>query len=445
MSDRDSALEKILADIRAAPEAPQGYLVYADWLQSEPADPRGALIMTQHELQKASGKARQNLEREEARLFRAHAEHLLYPPSPGVQKEWFDQEQVIELEWENGFAKRAVVRPPRFSSNAETLLEALLKHPTGAFVRSLEIEPQIPEEKFELPPLQKVLLQADPKPPLRALTVRLQEVVQDNRFRLPALPSFARDEDQDILKLMELAKDLSQMEQDSDPDFQALKQLLMGIKPQMEAILPKIAQGDFESAQALFEGDEVQEALHAYTEFAQKRARSLAPVFRRYPALESLRVEAQDLFWSPLQLPALRTLHLEGKVPLEALRDSQLPNLEQLTLALDNERGDWSALGALFSKTPKLKRFKLSSPRSADAFVHDCAQALSPSLEVLDLSGGGLSELGIDDLLAGIRRCPNLQKLELKENRLTKKSKKRFEKLASQAGSIEVRFGLRKR
>lgn len=109
---RDAELE---AQIAAAPDDEQGYLVYADWLQQQ-GDPRGAWIAL-HTTKGLAARAAIGA------FLAQHRAALLGPLAPYEP----------ELAWFMGFVQRARIAGP----DAAEIARALLDAPCGAFVREL--------------------------------------------------------------------------------------------------------------------------------------------------------------------------------------------------------------------------------------------------------------------------------------------------------------------
>lgn len=109
---RDAVLE---AQIAAAPDDEQGYLVYADWLQQQ-GDPRGAWIAL-HTTKGLAARAAIGA------FLAQHRAALLGPLAPYEP----------ELAWFMGFVQRARITGP----DAAEIARALLDAPCGAFVREL--------------------------------------------------------------------------------------------------------------------------------------------------------------------------------------------------------------------------------------------------------------------------------------------------------------------
>ncbi|NUP06131.1 MAG: TIGR02996 domain-containing protein [Polyangiaceae bacterium] len=117
---RDPELEKaILLD----PSDDGGFLVYADWLQSE-GDPRGELAMVQHA--RSQNPASKQLKRAEETLLAEYADELLGPLAPYAS----------DVTWRYGFVRSARVH--RASAvPLDEVVRAALAHPAGRFIEDL--------------------------------------------------------------------------------------------------------------------------------------------------------------------------------------------------------------------------------------------------------------------------------------------------------------------
>ncbi|MEO8698438.1 MAG: WGR domain-containing protein [Kofleriaceae bacterium] len=131
---------KLEAAIAAAPDDPDAYLVYADWLQSE-GDLRGELMTLQHANKKAPA----------AKLIAKHPEHfwgpaaahedmLEAPPGalgPATTWRW----GYLESLWFHMVSERSSMfgTPSLPEVDPEKLLAALLDHPSTQFLRDLTV------------------------------------------------------------------------------------------------------------------------------------------------------------------------------------------------------------------------------------------------------------------------------------------------------------------
>jgi uncharacterized protein (TIGR02996 family) len=160
---RNNALE---AAIFAAPDDPEPRAVYADWLQGQ-GDPRGELIALQHaQAKKKDGKRTKRVNE----LFEKNAAELLGPLRPHVKT--MDGKDEDAFTWKGGFIDSARLSFDYYSNEERgvvelhRVLEALLRHPSGMFVRTIEfgLNRRDPDQKYQ--PLLDVLAKEKP----RALT-----------------------------------------------------------------------------------------------------------------------------------------------------------------------------------------------------------------------------------------------------------------------------------
>ncbi|HWO18975.1 MAG TPA: TIGR02996 domain-containing protein [Kofleriaceae bacterium] len=175
MTDRAAELE---AAIASAPDDPEPYLVYADWLQAID-DPRGLLIVLQHHGQAERASA----------LIEEHREHFLGPlaafaasgaqggaaggAAGGAQA---GSSRKLELAWHLGFIREARIGwgpGARGAARREAVnaLEALLALPSSRFLRHLAIESAPVEGSASFGPFLEALAGAARPPPLRSLFV----------------------------------------------------------------------------------------------------------------------------------------------------------------------------------------------------------------------------------------------------------------------------------
>ncbi len=119
----------LVRKIAEAPDDPSNYLVYADWL-SERGDPRGELIAVQHALEDAPSERRPDLEERQT---------VLLATNPYLFGTWPD----MRLVWFNGFVRHVSVTFPeadhRRLRRLQTWMKRLAFHPTGRFLRTIEI------------------------------------------------------------------------------------------------------------------------------------------------------------------------------------------------------------------------------------------------------------------------------------------------------------------
>jgi len=120
------------AEILAAPDDSERWLVYGDWLQSA-GDPRGELIALDHAI--ASGNAPANAPAARQELLARHADFLL-PPALQDQMERLP----VNASWRLGFldALRLAGTDDGAGSFEASVLE-ILRHPSARFLRELVI------------------------------------------------------------------------------------------------------------------------------------------------------------------------------------------------------------------------------------------------------------------------------------------------------------------
>jgi uncharacterized protein (TIGR02996 family) len=136
---RHPELEQQIAN---APEAPDGYAVLADWLESQ-GDPRGRLIAMQL--------AGQPVTREIA----ANRKYFLGPLA--------QHQRHASFQFENGFIQRASINHAD-GAPVELVLEELLKHPSGRFLVGVSLD----SDEADLQPAVDLLARAAP-PTIRSL------------------------------------------------------------------------------------------------------------------------------------------------------------------------------------------------------------------------------------------------------------------------------------
>jgi hypothetical protein len=135
-------------------------LVLADWLQSG-GHPRGALIAVQQARESRPDDAA--LAEEERRL-------LGDPAIVGPLASWLDAPARLKLDWQRGFIRRARI-DGFFSADGERedLLWEVLRHPSGRFLRALEIG--CPDWDQDNVLMSDLLVRAGPTPPLARLVL----------------------------------------------------------------------------------------------------------------------------------------------------------------------------------------------------------------------------------------------------------------------------------
>jgi uncharacterized protein (TIGR02996 family) len=148
-------LEKAIA---ADPDSTQPYLVYADWLQAH-GDPRGELIVVQHDLHGAPAAKREELEARARALIQRHSVHLLGELAPLADGDAGD------LEWRLGFLRAARIR-----NAEEDLVRGFLGHRSALALRRLALGGR--DEARDLEPAISVLCERDgARPPLLELAI----------------------------------------------------------------------------------------------------------------------------------------------------------------------------------------------------------------------------------------------------------------------------------
>jgi uncharacterized protein (TIGR02996 family) len=157
VSMRNAELEALIDD---DPHDPQGYLVYADWLQQQ-GDARGELIIVQHGLSLDPDDAA--LARAESTLLKTFEEELLGPLARYTHIRT-NERSFKGLAWRYGF-----VRAARFRRTARAPLSAsvrlLLEHASGRFLERLVLGHAISagDPERDLGPVFEVLATAAPR------------------------------------------------------------------------------------------------------------------------------------------------------------------------------------------------------------------------------------------------------------------------------------------
>lgn len=157
------------------PDDDAPYLVYADWLMAE-GDPRGELIVMQHDADEAEGKRKTTLRRAVNAHLAKH-EGELYGPLAGAEKGasktvWrYGFVRRLELSWKHGYSPA--------SDHALDELVAVLRHPSYQFVVELVVGP-IFDQEYECQYQAVIDLLADLKTPatLRMLDLGVESVYQ---------------------------------------------------------------------------------------------------------------------------------------------------------------------------------------------------------------------------------------------------------------------------
>jgi len=141
---RNDDLER---EILAAPDDPQAYLVYADWLQTQ-GDPRGELIVRQHEGREA-----------DSFLDEHRAEFLGRFAS--------ETPETFVLEWRRGYIKKATIGWEMFGGEdaddtSGAQLAAFLALESARFIEELALGPTADDEEMTFDGLAAAIEQARP-------------------------------------------------------------------------------------------------------------------------------------------------------------------------------------------------------------------------------------------------------------------------------------------
>lgn len=125
------------AAILQAPDADDGYLVYADWLQGQ-GDPRGELIALQHAQRQAQGAEATRLKRKVAALYKENQGALL-----GAGLTSMLGEKSLTLAWHLGFIRGARVAASDRDADPDfdivEVLTMLLRQPSARFLQDLTL------------------------------------------------------------------------------------------------------------------------------------------------------------------------------------------------------------------------------------------------------------------------------------------------------------------
>jgi uncharacterized protein (TIGR02996 family) len=124
--NRNPTLE---AAILAKPDDAHAYAVYGDWLQSV-GDVRGELIALQHAGKKDAA----------AKYIEKHKAELLTATVDDEEIE-LDDKDIAELEWENGFIKKARLAAKYDGPNLDQVYSAFMKLGSARFCRQLTLGP----------------------------------------------------------------------------------------------------------------------------------------------------------------------------------------------------------------------------------------------------------------------------------------------------------------
>ena len=158
--------------IRAAPDDPGPFLVYADWLQSQ-NDPRGELVTVQRARSLAPND--RLLRRRETDLFATHSTYFV-PESLAtmldVPRRKGDRPGArCEVGWRMGFFDHVrIARRRATEPTVATLAPDVLRHPSAVFLRSLTIGPLGDGGRADYKPVVAALT-GTPQPMLRELLI----------------------------------------------------------------------------------------------------------------------------------------------------------------------------------------------------------------------------------------------------------------------------------
>jgi uncharacterized protein (TIGR02996 family) len=162
------------AAILENPDDDAPYLVYADWLMAE-GDPRGELIVMQHDADEADGARKTTLKRAVNAHLAKHVSHFYGPLARfenGTFKALWRYGYVrrLELQWKNGG-----MWPD--SEHAFDELVAILRHPSYQFVVDLLLGP-IYDESYDIQFQEVIDVLADLHLPagLRTLDIGVERV-----------------------------------------------------------------------------------------------------------------------------------------------------------------------------------------------------------------------------------------------------------------------------
>jgi hypothetical protein len=128
--------------------------------------PRGALIAIQ-----TAREARPDdpeLAAQEARLFEEHGAVLVGALAPHIGTRGAHHDRVLELAWRRGFIERARIDGYFDRGESEEVLATLFRHPSGRFLRELEIGCHHAGDQDNTL-MAALIVSADPAPPLRRL------------------------------------------------------------------------------------------------------------------------------------------------------------------------------------------------------------------------------------------------------------------------------------
>ena len=139
-----SIASKLEDAILADPDDDAAYLVYADWLLAQ-NDPRGELIVLQHQAEEADGARRAKLRRTASQFLESHATYFLGPLHERSKGRKYEDDARYEAHWRTGYVRRLELDWSRSGAYDPDLvckeLAAILEHPSFRFVLDLQLGP----------------------------------------------------------------------------------------------------------------------------------------------------------------------------------------------------------------------------------------------------------------------------------------------------------------
>lgn len=153
---------ELIDAILASPDDPGPYLVYADWLQSR-GDPRGELIMVQHQLQARPDDAAL-LERQNKLIEQLAPARLAHMEKKKRSARMKADSGYCHIEWRLGFIVAARIgrcsdRPPY---TVRELVASLLAHPSAQVLQSLTIGALGPQDEYDYTAVIEEICRARP-------------------------------------------------------------------------------------------------------------------------------------------------------------------------------------------------------------------------------------------------------------------------------------------
>jgi uncharacterized protein (TIGR02996 family) len=332
-------IEAILAN----PDDPGPYLVYGDWLQGR-GDPRGELVMVQHQLQARPDDA--GLRKREDRLTRQLAPARLAHMARKKKNPDRAASGYCDLQWRLGFIVSARIgrysdRPPY---TVRELVASLLAHPSAQVLQSLTIGALGPPGLYDYTAVVEEICRAEPAA-LRELFIA-----------------------------------------DFDPEHLELAVSVLGDVSCLYPSLPGL------------------ERLH-------------------------LRGGSMDL-GEHIALPALRELAITTTVfdyrALESLAAASFPALERLELSAGGTplAGEGVARLIAAGNMKALTHLGLMEAQETGELVRRVllGSDLLRQLQVLDLSGGSLSDRDAESMLSQRHALAHLQRLDVTRNYLSERA-----------------------